>query len=106
MPTWPIQVEEFEGFVVEFDRNDVLQMARDREGPKAWLAEYLGISRWALERLLRREPLERCCANPDCGKPLPITATARRQFCDDYCRVTFHRAAKRRSSIAANTPGA
>jgi CRISPR/Cas system-associated protein Cas10 (large subunit of type III CRISPR-Cas system) len=31
-----------------------------------------------------------------CGEPLPVRATRRRRFCDDYCRVTHARAEKRR----------
>jgi hypothetical protein len=59
------------------------------------IAARLGVSRWALRRELNRVDREyervvvRVCEC--CGQPLPLFTTARRRFCDDYCRVTFAR---------------
>ncbi|HEY8776552.1 MAG TPA: sigma factor-like helix-turn-helix DNA-binding protein [Gaiellaceae bacterium] len=65
------------------------------------LAELFGLSRSAVRRRLDRAWRERtpwwviARACEQCGSQLPLTSTRRRRFCDDYCRVTFARRARR-----------
>jgi hypothetical protein len=48
-------------------------------------------------------PLERLDRHCDyCETPLPETATARRRFCDDICRVYFNRVERPATAIRAS----
>jgi len=69
-------------------------------GPIRELADKAGVSErtmWRRYATMRStgtlpEPRRTC---EWCGYPLPERVTLRRRFCDDYCRVTAHRAQPR-----------
>lgn len=41
------------------------------------------------------------CANPTCGKPLPILARRHARTCSTRCRVALHRSEQRLASHAS-----
>jgi hypothetical protein len=47
---------------------------------------------------------DRRCEYEHCGEVLPATATVRRHFCNDRCKMAYHRAAKRGAGGRDATP--
>jgi hypothetical protein len=84
--------------------------ARDARLPMGEIAERLGVSRYALYRELTRiegtylAPARRC-SRPGCSNRLPLTATSRRRYCSDRCRVQVHRL-RRGGQASSNEAGA